>query len=67
VDDGIAQRTYARIGSTPSPYYRAYHAPVHVWPNRTQRLRLMVQGHTTMEAGSLWQVKAWYRPRRLTV
>lgn len=67
IDDGIAARTYARIGGTPSPYYRAYHAPVHVWPNRTQRLRLMVQGHTTLEPAKLWQVKAWYRPRRLTV
>jgi hypothetical protein len=66
-DDGIDRIIYTLESGVNVPKHRGFHAPLHVWPGRTQRMRVMVQGHTALEAGQVYQVKASYRPRRLTV
>ncbi len=66
VDDGPEGRVYARTVSTGDEYpiLRAYGEPLHLWPGKINRLRVMVAGSTK---GDAVEAQAWYRPRRLTI
>ena len=66
VDDGIEDTITALDGTDAYAIVRAYHAPVHVWPGRINRLRMLVS-KTVWAAGVGWTAQAWFRPRRLTV
>ena len=67
IDDGIEGLIYTQLGGNTYIAYRNIHAPIHVWPNMTQRLRLIKQGQLSLGAGEAYGVKAWVRPRRLSV
>lgn len=67
IDDGIEGLIYTQVGSSTYIAYRNIHAPIHVWPGVTQRFRLIKQGQSTLGAGEAYGVKAWVRPRKLTI
>lgn len=69
IDDGIEGATYLHVtsGDTALPLYRPFYEPIYAWPGRINRLRYIVQGNTSVEAGQVWQAKAECRYRRLTV
>lgn len=66
VDDGPEGRVYARTVATGDEYpiLRPYGEPLHLWPGKVNRLRVMVAGSTK---GDAVEAQAWYRPRRLTI
>lgn len=66
VDDGINGGVYGQTGTEQMPIYRPYFMPIHLWPNKINRLRLIIGG-LTIEAGQAWQVRMSYRPRRLSI
>jgi hypothetical protein len=66
-DDGPEGVVYVTESGTRLSIYRGVHKPLHVWPGVTQRMRLMIAAQGAMVPGTVWQVKASYRPRRLTV
>lgn len=63
-DDALDGTVYATESGVKTVQHRGYGDPLHVWPNLTQRFRMIVEG-TLLEAGAAYGVKAWYRPRRL--
>lgn len=67
IDDGVNGGVYALSGSNAAPLYRPFFDPIYAWPGKTQRLRVLIQGNTSMEVGLQWQVKCETRFRRLTV
>lgn len=68
VDDGAADGVYLYVDSSGAhlPLYQPFFDPIHLWPGKTQRLRFIVSGNTSFEAGNVWQVKTQMRPRRLS-
>lgn len=66
VDDGIEGLTYAQTSDGAQLVLRPYHEPVHVWPGRQNRLRVLVSANP-WAASIAWTAQAWYRPRRLTL
>jgi hypothetical protein len=66
IDDGPQETCYYLNGSTPKPVMRPFMQPIYLWPNKLQRLRMIISGGVSMEAGEEWGVKAEYRARRLT-
>ena len=66
VDDGPEGRVYGRTVSTGDEYpiLRPYGEPLHLWPGKINRLRVMIAGSTK---GDAVEAQAWYRPRRLTI
>jgi len=66
VDDGANGGVYGLSGTEQLPIYRPYFMPIHLYPNKINRLRFILGG-VTMEAGSAWQVRMSYRPRRLSI
>ncbi len=62
-DNGIDGGAYALSGSTRYPILRAYHAPILVWPGRTQRLFILFDEGTDFVAGRQMTVSAWVRTR----
>ncbi len=69
IDDGIEGGTFLRVTATTDdlPLYKPLFEPIHLVPNKINRLRLIVSGGASMEAGMAWSVKMEYRARRLTV
>ncbi len=71
VDDGVAGLTYLDLGTAyanaKSGGIPVKGAPIHVWPNRDQRLYYLANytGNTALITGTV-QIRAYYRPRRLT-
>lgn len=63
-DDALTGIVYATESGVNTVQHRGYGDPLHVWPNLTQRFRMIVEG-SLLEAGAAYGVKAWYRPRRL--
>lgn len=66
LDDGIDGLLTWGDGGGNYAMLRGYHAPVHVWPGRVNRLR-MLTSKLAFSASVAWTAQAWYRPRRLTV
>lgn len=66
IDDGIESRIHSFDVLGTNPFLAGHFTPVHVWPNRTNLLR-MINGSVTWAAGEPWTAQAWYRPRRHTV
>ena len=66
VDDGANGGVYGLSGTEQLPIYRPYFMPIHLYPNKINRLRFILGG-VTMEAGSAWQVRMSYRPRRISI
>jgi len=68
VDDGPAGAVYlATTGDEVLPLYRPLYTPIYLWPNRVQRLRLLISGGSfAFETGQPWGVKCEYRPRRVS-
>lgn len=67
IDDGPNDAIYGLSSGDPVPLFRPRFSPIHLWPGRLQRLRLLISGGSSFEAGQVWQVKSEYRPRRLTL
>lgn len=67
IDDGPEDAVYGVISGDNVPLYRPYFSPLYLWPGKINRLRMIIGGGVVMEAGQAWQVKATYRPRRLSL
>lgn len=68
MDDGIEGLLYKVEGSSRWSTHRGLHTPLHVFPGtQHNRFRLMKQNQGNVGAGEVYGVKAWYRPRRLTL
>lgn len=67
IENGIDGNLYITDGTNQWASYRGIHAPLHVWPGVNNRFRLMKQGNGTLNAGEAYGLKAWVRPRRLTL
>lgn len=66
VDNGIEGVTYLVEGGVAHPIYSPVGAPAHVWPNRDQRVYILHDG-TGQTANWTLNVRAYYRPRRVTI
>lgn len=66
VDDGIEGQAYMTESGADNPIYAPKGAPLHVWPNRDQRIYILHDGQG-MTANWTLNVRAYYRPRRLTL
>jgi hypothetical protein len=64
VDNGPADAVYSVDGSDIYPVYRPFFDPIYLWPGRQQRLRFVISGGTSIEAGHPWGILIQYRPRR---
>lgn len=65
IDDGPNGVSYlATSGGDKLPLYRPLFTPIYLWPNKLQRLRLIISGGASIEPGQQWGVKVEYRPRR---
>jgi hypothetical protein len=70
VDDGPNGVVYILDivgGNAKAPLYRPMFDPIHLWPGQINRMRLLISGGISMEAGQVWGVKVEYRARRLTL
>lgn len=66
VDDGIEGLQYLIEGGANHPIYTEHTPPLHVFPGVAQRLYFLHDGPDTSASWRL-SVKAFYRPRRLTL
>lgn len=66
VDDGIEGVAYLVESGAANPIYSPVGAPAHVWPNRDQRLYILHDG-IGQTANWTLSVRAYYRPRRVTI
>jgi hypothetical protein len=65
VDDPYNRLAYiVESGGAHQPLVVARHDPVYVWPNRTNRLRVLLSEAGGFTAGRQLTMQAWYRPRR---
>lgn len=67
IDDGPEDAVYGLSGSDNLPLFRPLFSPICLWPGKTQRLRMIISGGSSFEAGQIWQIKAEMRYRRLTL
>lgn len=66
VDDGIEGLSHLQIGSVNYPLYSARTQPAHVFPGVDQRIYILHDGDS-MSINWTLSVRAWYRPRRITL
>jgi hypothetical protein len=68
VDDGPNESAYLLTsGGDALPLYKPLYTPLYLWPNRLQRIRVLVgSGALSFEAGEQFGIKIAYRPRRLS-
>lgn len=67
IDDGPEGVVYlSTSGGAKLPLYRPLYSPIYLWPNKLQRLRLIISGGASFEAAQAWSVKVEVRPRRLS-
>lgn len=66
VDNGIEGLAYLSVSNINYPLYTARTQPVHVFPNRNQRLYFLHDGENSSINWTL-SVKAYYRPRVLSL
>jgi hypothetical protein len=66
VDDGIEGLTYLIEGGANHPIYAPIGTPLHVFPGVAQRLYVLCDGVGTSPIWTM-KIKAWYRPRRITI
>lgn len=71
VDDGFEDRCWCQLSGTRQPGGAVEGAPLMVWPGRTQRILVLFDevngGPVESVIGRTLSVRAYYRPRRLTV
>lgn len=65
-DNGLDGVVSVTVSSNTTAAMRGYHAPICVWPNRVNRLRVLVAADP-WAASIAWTAQAWYRPRRLSI
>lgn len=66
VDDGIEGLAYMTESGVNHPIYAPVGAPAHVWPNVDQRVYILHDG-LGQTANWTLNVRAYYRPRRVTL
>lgn len=66
VDDGPIGAVYAHDGTSLYPVFKPYFEPLRLWPGRDQRIRYIISGGGSMQAGQTWGVSIKVRPRRLS-
>lgn len=66
VDDGIEGSTYLIESSANHPIYAPMGDPLHVFPSVAQRIYVLTDG-ASYSIGWTMKIKAYYRPRRLTI
>lgn len=66
VDDGIEGVAYLYESSAANPIYAPVGLPAHVWPSVDQRIYILHDG-LGLDATWTLAVRAYYRPRRVTI
>lgn len=69
IDDGIEELTYYYDAAAGKHFsvMRPLGMPLHVWPNQTQRLRVLINGGGGFAPSWTMKAKAWYRPRVMSI
>ena len=68
VDDGIDGVSYATANGFRGPFLRTFTDPLVVWPGKLQRIYVLTDCDTMdFSITDKLLMRAWYRPRRLTV
>ena len=68
VVDGPEERTYVLDNTGYHwPIYSEYSPRVQVWPGQNQRLRVLFDEGGSMNIARTWTMRAWYKPRRVTL
>lgn len=69
INDGPVNRVYGLDATTGYQWniFEVYSGVLYVWPNQNQRLIFLHDEATTMNISRTWTVRAYYRPRRLTI
>lgn len=62
-DNGPDGTVYYTDGTVRWPIIAGYGTPIHVWPNRDNKLRILMR-ESNFTAGRKMNVRAWFRPRR---
>lgn len=66
VDDGPGEGLYSVGGGNAHHLYTGYFSPIYLWPNRINRLRMIISGNSSFEPDQPWQVRMDMRYRRLS-
>jgi hypothetical protein len=69
LDDGTENLTYVHDASDNSnwPIVRPYDAPLMGWPERENRIRVLVRTPTSWPENKSLKAVVWHRPRRLSL
>ena len=68
VDDGIDGASYATANGFRGPFLRTFTDPLVVWPGKLQRIYVLTDCETLDYAvANRCLIRAWYRPRRLSI
>lgn len=67
VFDNIEQEYYLVEAGERHPIYTVKDDPLLIFPNQIQRIYLLHDEGSSLAIGNTFTVRAWYRPRRLTI
>lgn len=67
IDDGIEGYTILQESSIDYAIYAVYDSPLTVFPNRTQKIIILHDEGSSSDIANTFAIRAYYRPRRLTV
>lgn len=68
VDDGIDGLSYGTFNGYKGPFARGVSGVLQVWPGRVQRIYVLADyDGAPFAITDRWKVRAWYRPRRLSL
>lgn len=68
VDDGIDGASYATAAGYRGPFLRTSTGPLMVWPGKLQRIYVLTDNEAAaFSITDRWLMRAWYRPRRLSI
>lgn len=68
VDDGIDGASYATANGFKGPFLRSFSSPLMAEPGKLQRIYLQSDSDTLpLSITDKWTIKAWYRPRRVSI
>lgn len=67
IDDGIEGYTVLQESSVDYPIYTVYDSPLIVFPNRIQKIIILHDEGSSSVIANTFSIRAYYRPRRLTI
>lgn len=67
IDDGIEGYTTLQASSVDYPIFTVYDSPLMVFPNRIQKIIILHDEGGSSAIANTFSIRAYYRPRRLTI